>query len=230
MSVLKNDAKANGTEANQVRALLTDANNNPVENQTIGFTVTGNAKVSQTTKTDSSGYADANITNSTAQTVTVTAKYGTSSKTASVTFKDSRVMGFANGTELNLFELIGNTTQSECSLRYRGTWIKTPLTGGPHTVTLASSYDVPDSQGSVPSLCRQSPKKHVIYVRGSNQGERYKFINVSGALMRGNNTYVGGNLTMDPDYTVQCSRAGTGSADIYDPYNGETVTMNINCE
>lgn len=109
--------------------------------------------------------------------------------------------------------------------------VQTPLTGGPHLVTLASSYNVPDSQGSVPSLCRQSPKKHVIVITGSVGGKIYEFVNVTGALMRGNNSFIeAGNLTLDPRYTVQCSRAGTGSADIYDPASGNTATMNINCQ
>jgi adhesin/invasin len=76
LAVVTNDALANGSATNSVKAHVTDANGNPIANQTVTFTIaSGNASfIGPTTiSTDANGDAVISLTSTVAGTVDVTA-------------------------------------------------------------------------------------------------------------------------------------------------------------
>ncbi|MEN3752117.1 Ig-like domain-containing protein [Mangrovibacter sp. SLW1] len=88
LEITADNAVADNTATNAVKATVTDSNGNPVPGQTVDFssTVTGvNFTVSGVT--DASGVATASLTSSVAGTVPVKAEVNGSSQTVNTTFK-----------------------------------------------------------------------------------------------------------------------------------------------
>ncbi|CAH1607499.1 Bacterial Ig-like domain family protein [Vibrio jasicida] len=237
LSVLQDNASANGTEENQVRAQLADAYNNPLSNKTINFTVGGHAKVSQTTKTDGNGYANAWITNTSAQTVTVTAKFGTSSKTANVTFKGGDSFTVQGAVYIRLYETeaLGGACNSQAPQTPTGSqasrmWVFNSVANLDVTEIKINTrkYYVPNSQGAVDAVCRGHAKNHFIHMRATNTNKvAFQFTNPTGALVLGN-----GFGYADPRFSAQCARTGVGTIDIKDGETGNVVATlrDINCQ
>lgn len=86
--VLVNDgARANGTAANRVRAIVADVNRNAVPNMVVNFTATNGARViTASATTDAVGQAYTTLTNTTAGTSNVTATISGSSSTVATHF------------------------------------------------------------------------------------------------------------------------------------------------
>ena len=76
MSVVTNNAIANGTATNSVKAHITDANGNPIANQSVVFAIasgTGTFVGSATVTTDASGNATITLTSTVTGNVNITA-------------------------------------------------------------------------------------------------------------------------------------------------------------
>ncbi|EPY5345385.1 Ig-like domain-containing protein [Klebsiella quasipneumoniae] len=86
LTVVADKAIANGSAANQVRATVTDQNNNPVAGAVVSFTADNGATISAQEKTDEQGQAVAQLTSKTAGISTVTATVNGSSQQVDVTF------------------------------------------------------------------------------------------------------------------------------------------------
>ncbi|MEF1327460.1 Ig-like domain-containing protein [Vibrio sp. M260121] len=91
LEVVKNNAKADGEETNQVNAVLKDAYSNILSNQTIEFAVSGSAKITSSTKTNSSGVASVYVSNTEGGTVTISATFGTATRSVDLQFNDSEI-------------------------------------------------------------------------------------------------------------------------------------------
>lgn len=82
------NAAASGTAENSVAALVTDANGAPLVDQTVTWAVSGDAQLkTPTTQTDNTGTALVVLTDTTAETVTVSGSVGNGSDSTTVTFK-----------------------------------------------------------------------------------------------------------------------------------------------
>ncbi|QWA11941.1 Ig-like domain-containing protein [Sodalis ligni] len=113
LNATKNDAIANGSDYNEVRAKVTDAAGNPVAGQTVTFTATNGATVTTVTgTTGADGFAIATLTNLRAGTSVVTAtlngvsrsvntNFNADPSTAKVTLSVVRTGVVANGTATN---------------------------------------------------------------------------------------------------------------------------------
>ncbi|MCE9931668.1 Ig-like domain-containing protein, partial [Obesumbacterium proteus] len=99
LTVTKDKAKANGTEANAVKAVVTDANSNRVPGAVVAFSATNGATVAiVSVTTDANGEATTTLTNTTAGASTVTAKINNVSQMVDTTFiPDSSTATIANG-------------------------------------------------------------------------------------------------------------------------------------
>ena len=99
LTITKDKAKANGTEANAVKAVVTDANNNRVPGAVVAFSATNGATVAiVSVTTDANGEATTTLTNTTAGVSTVTAKINNVSQMVDTTFiPDSSTATIANG-------------------------------------------------------------------------------------------------------------------------------------
>ncbi|MFP2508046.1 Ig-like domain-containing protein, partial [Buttiauxella gaviniae] len=84
--VVNNNAVADGTATNRVRAAVKDAKGNPVANQTVTFTATHGAKVGTANRTDAHGHTTVSLTSSTAGLSTVTADVNGSTQSVDVNF------------------------------------------------------------------------------------------------------------------------------------------------
>ncbi|WP_171375280.1 Ig-like domain-containing protein, partial [Vibrio jasicida] len=208
-----------------------------LSNQTVTFTVSGSAKVSATTKTDSNGYATASITNMSAQTVTVTAKFGTSSKTANVTFKGGDSFTVQGAVYIRLFETekLGTACNSQAPQTPTGSqasrmWVFNSVANLDVTEIKINTrkYYVPNSQGAVAAVCRGHAKNHFIHMTATSLNKAaFHFTNPTGALVLGN-----GFGYANPLYTAQCARTGVGTIDIQDSATGNVVATlrDINCQ
>ncbi|MFM5364090.1 Ig-like domain-containing protein, partial [Aeromonas veronii] len=88
LSVTANNAKANGDAKNAVKALVRDAQGNPVSGVEVSFAVTNGATLAKTkVTTDANGEASTTLTNTTAGVAKVTATVNGSSKEVDTTFK-----------------------------------------------------------------------------------------------------------------------------------------------
>ncbi|QXH74834.1 Ig-like domain-containing protein [Pseudomonas atacamensis] len=115
LTVLENNSVANGVAANRVQALVTDANNNPVANQTVMFTASNGANDISTGMTNAVGIVVVVLTNRTAGISKVTATVNGSGRsvdtnfvadasTATITATNLRVLvdnSIANGAATN---------------------------------------------------------------------------------------------------------------------------------
>ena len=81
-----NNAIADGTATASVKALVQDANGNPVANQTVNFTATNNAVITATGTTQADGTVTVTLTSTVAGTSTVTADVNSSSLNTAVVF------------------------------------------------------------------------------------------------------------------------------------------------
>ncbi|WP_213990737.1 Ig-like domain-containing protein [Sodalis sp. dw_96] len=87
LNVTKNNAVANGSDNNEVRAKVTDAGGNPVAGQTVTFTATNGATVTTVTgTTGADGFATATLTNLRAGTSVVTATLNGVSRSVNTNF------------------------------------------------------------------------------------------------------------------------------------------------
>ncbi|MEX1062130.1 MAG: Ig-like domain-containing protein, partial [Balneolaceae bacterium] len=101
LEVITNDAEANGTAEAEVRATLLDEFNNPVRGVSVTFSTTGDGQIEEATgTTNGSGQFTAAITNTTAQTVDVTALFGDGN--ISVENGSPAVVTFMNGAAAKL--------------------------------------------------------------------------------------------------------------------------------
>ncbi|MBU9843763.1 Ig-like domain-containing protein [Rahnella ecdela] len=116
LTVITNDAIANGTARNQVQVKVTDAQGNPLPAQTVSFTATNGATIAATASTDSNGLVIVGLTSLKAGDSLVTATINGSSQAATTTFiaDASTAQGtltvtadgaVANGTAANSVEL-----------------------------------------------------------------------------------------------------------------------------
>ncbi|TKI04848.1 beta strand repeat-containing protein, partial [Martelella alba] len=100
LTVTANNALANGTAANAVRAVVTDAQGNPLAGQTVAFTATNGATVTTVIgTTGADGVATATLTNTTAGVSAVTATLTNgNNKTVDTTFvADASTAQIASG-------------------------------------------------------------------------------------------------------------------------------------
>lgn len=76
LTVINNNALANGTDTNRVKVLVTDSNNkdNPLAGETVKFTASNGATITATATTDTEGIAIATLTNTRAGISRVTAE------------------------------------------------------------------------------------------------------------------------------------------------------------
>ncbi|TBL48300.1 hypothetical protein EYY98_19495 [Obesumbacterium proteus] len=87
LTVIVNNAKANGTDSNKVQATVTDANGNLVPNTVVTFTADNGATVTTASATtDAQGLASTTLTNVTAGITKVTAAINSNSQTVDTTF------------------------------------------------------------------------------------------------------------------------------------------------
>ncbi|MCB5320256.1 inverse autotransporter beta domain-containing protein, partial [Yersinia massiliensis] len=116
LTVVRDNASANGTETNEVKAMVTDAGNNPLSGHVVSFEADNGAVVTTVIgTTGADGVATATVTNMTAGTTTVKATVNGVSQSVPTTFEpdDStaqitaanltvvRDNASANGTETN---------------------------------------------------------------------------------------------------------------------------------
>ncbi|QWZ75390.1 Ig-like domain-containing protein (plasmid) [Enterobacter roggenkampii] len=85
MATIDNNAVANGTATNSVRALVTDAYGNPVGGMAVSFSATNGAVIAGGT-TGADGIVDVTLTSTRAGVSTVTASINGTSQTTNVTF------------------------------------------------------------------------------------------------------------------------------------------------
>ncbi|WP_170123777.1 Ig-like domain-containing protein [Mangrovibacter plantisponsor] len=84
--VTRDNAVANGTATNEVKATVTDASGNPVPNVTVNFGADNGATIPASADTDASGVATVTLTNTTAGATVVTAAINGSSQNVTTTF------------------------------------------------------------------------------------------------------------------------------------------------
>ncbi|MCS3490670.1 Ig-like domain-containing protein [Enterobacter sp. SLBN-59] len=89
LAVTRDNAAANGTDANAVQAKVTDAKGNPVPGVKVTFSAGNGAAITAVSDgaTDGNGLATATLTNTKAGVTTVSATIGDSSQTVNTTFK-----------------------------------------------------------------------------------------------------------------------------------------------
>lgn len=98
MIVKTDNALADGQDYNQVQVRVTDANGNPLANQTVSFTASNGAVIDATATTDAEGCVMQSLTSQVAGQTTVTASVNGRSQTVSVAFKaDSSTAHIAAG-------------------------------------------------------------------------------------------------------------------------------------
>ncbi|MFG6657454.1 Ig-like domain-containing protein, partial [Scandinavium sp. M-37] len=81
LTVITNDAIANGTARNQVQVKVTDAQGNPLSAQAVSFTATNGATIAATASTDSNGLVTVGLSSLKAGDSLVTATINGSSQT-----------------------------------------------------------------------------------------------------------------------------------------------------
>ncbi|MFP2508390.1 beta strand repeat-containing protein, partial [Buttiauxella gaviniae] len=86
LTIVTNDAVANGTTTNSVKVTVTDANAHPLENQLVTVTADNSAVVGTVDLTDANGEVTVTLTSTKAGISTVTASINGSSRTVDVTF------------------------------------------------------------------------------------------------------------------------------------------------
>ena len=97
--MVTDNAVANGTATNSVKATVTDANGNPVSGVSVGFSANNGASIAATGTSDANGEIELTLTSTTAGISTVTAVLGSASVTADVTFvADSTTATLAAGS------------------------------------------------------------------------------------------------------------------------------------
>jgi len=106
MTIISDNAVANGSAQNQVQVKVTDANNNPLADQTVSFSATNGAQVNASGKTGADGTLKMNITSVHAGISTVTAGVNGKSQSVDVTFKaDTSTAEIASG---NMTVMVNN--------------------------------------------------------------------------------------------------------------------------
>jgi len=96
--VLKDNAKANGSDINSVKAVVRDAHGNPLAGQTVNFTADNGAIIAASGITDSDGSITVTLTNATAGASSVIARVNGSVQQALLTFvADSSTARIASG-------------------------------------------------------------------------------------------------------------------------------------
>lgn len=86
LSVVTDNALANGTDFNSVKVKVTDKNGNPLAGQNVAFTATNGATIAASGTTDASGMVTVKLTSTTAGSSSVTAKVNGSVQSVSVNF------------------------------------------------------------------------------------------------------------------------------------------------
>ncbi|HAU5068737.1 TPA: hypothetical protein JD045_24955, partial [Citrobacter amalonaticus] len=81
-----NDALANGSATNSVKATVTDANGNPLSGQVVNFSADNGATILASGTTSADGTVTMTLTSTVAGDATVTASINSSSQSVSVTF------------------------------------------------------------------------------------------------------------------------------------------------
>jgi len=84
--VIKDSAKANGTDTNSVKAIVTDAHGNAVAGETVNFSADNGATIAATGTTGSDGSVTVTLTSKNAGKAQVTASINASSQTQALTF------------------------------------------------------------------------------------------------------------------------------------------------
>ncbi|MFP2237278.1 Ig-like domain-containing protein [Pseudescherichia vulneris] len=106
MTIISDNAVANDRAQNQVQVKVTDANNNPLADQTVSFSATNGAQVNASGKTGADGTLKMNITSVHAGISTVTAGVNGKSQSVDVTFKaDTSTAEIASG---NMTVMVNN--------------------------------------------------------------------------------------------------------------------------
>ncbi|MFA3760588.1 Ig-like domain-containing protein [Yersinia sp. 2466 StPb PI] len=86
LTVVRDKAIANGVATNSVKAIIKDANGNPVSDQAVSFYANNNAVIASSGITDADGSVIMTLTNTISTVVTVTASVNGSSQSVNVTF------------------------------------------------------------------------------------------------------------------------------------------------
>ncbi|MRT15329.1 hypothetical protein GJV07_24280, partial [Enterobacteriaceae bacterium RIT711] len=98
LTVVSDDAVADGTDTNKVKAVVKDAQGNVLANQTVSFSAGNGAVIAATGSTDVSGEVEMTLTSTKAGISTVTASINGTSRTVDVTFiADSSTATIATG-------------------------------------------------------------------------------------------------------------------------------------
>lgn len=142
LTIKSDNAAASGKDENSVVAQVTDANGTPLANQTVTWEVSGGAKLkSSSSMTNSEGMATAALTDTTAETVTVSGSTGNSTDSVTVTFR--------HAINLNLAVTVDNHTS--------GGWQNPNYDTATLTVTNERGEPVPDA-----SVTWNIPSKGII--------------------------------------------------------------------
>ncbi|WP_336209949.1 Ig-like domain-containing protein [Enterobacter sp. P82] len=86
LTVITNNALANGVQANKVQVKITDANGNPVAGQDVSFSATNGATVAAKATSDVQGFIQLPVTSKTAGSSTITATLNGASQNVELSF------------------------------------------------------------------------------------------------------------------------------------------------
>ena len=108
LTVLEDNAIANGTAQNKVQAVVKDAQGHILANQTVTFSTDDNSNITQTVTTDANGVAIATLTNVKAGTSNVTASINNSNQTVATHFKADPSTAILSGLTVQVNNAIAN--------------------------------------------------------------------------------------------------------------------------
>ncbi|MGJ0191755.1 Ig-like domain-containing protein, partial [Pantoea sp. RRHST58] len=102
LTLITNNAKADGKAADVARVTVVDANGNPVSRATVNLSATAGAVIAASVTTDGHGQADATLTSTKAGAYTVTAKAGSADRGKTATASFTSDSGTAKVTSVTL--------------------------------------------------------------------------------------------------------------------------------
>ncbi|TNV20562.1 invasin, partial [Buttiauxella sp. B2] len=115
LTLTTDGAVANGMDTDEVQVKITDANGNPLANQTVSFAASNGATVGATQTTDAAGMAKMTLTSTTAGTSDVTASINGSSQSVTATFvaDSSTALITAGNIALTIDGAVANGTATD---------------------------------------------------------------------------------------------------------------------
>ncbi|SCC69754.1 Ig-like domain-containing protein, partial [Kosakonia oryziphila] len=152
LSTLTDDAVANGTATDSVKAVVTDAHGNPVAGVSVGFSADNGATIAATGTTGADGSVTVTLTSTTAGTSTVTATLGSSTATTAARF----VAGSPDDGLSTLTALPG-TIRADGSASSSITWQAKDVNGNPVTGLSNTGFSTGSATGVTVSTVTEGP-------------------------------------------------------------------------